>query len=90
MIFTNYTLDPAHFLAISLLAMQSSMSLSCKEIEVLLEMDVVTEFESNIRGGFTSVVIGEVTFSNKHLQNFDELEQGVHHANVRTRLSKGL
>ena len=49
-IFSNYTLDPAHFLTISSLAMQSALLRSGKEIDLLGEMDVITEFESIFRG----------------------------------------
>ena len=70
-IFSNYSLDPAHFLTISSLAMQGALLRSGKEIELLREMDVITEFESNIRGGLTSVVQGKVTFNNKYLSTYD-------------------
>ena len=34
-------------------------------------MDVITEFETNIRGELTSVVQGKVTFNNKYLSTYD-------------------
>ena len=37
---------------------------SNKQIELLQDMSVYTEFESNIRGGLTSVVNGDITFNN--------------------------
>ena len=57
--FTNYTLDPAHFLTISSLAIQGALPRSGKKIELLREIDVTTEFETNIRGGLTCVVQGK-------------------------------
>ena len=66
-IFSNYTLDPALFLTISLLAMQGALLRSGMEKELLREMDVITEFETNIRGGLTCVIQGKVTFTNKYL-----------------------
>ena len=35
-------------------------------------MDVITEFDPNIRVGLTIAVNSRVTFNNKHLQNFDK------------------
>ena len=45
------------------------------EIELLHEIDVITDFDSNMRGGITSAVKGNVTFDNKYLRNFDEQKQ---------------
>ena len=70
-IFTNYGLDPASFLTISSLAMQASLMKSNKQIDLLHDMSVYTEFETNVRGGFTSVVKGKVTFNNKYLSTYD-------------------
>ena len=50
--------------------MQGALLRSGKEIELLREMDVITEFETNIRGGLTSVVQGKVTFNNNYLSTY--------------------
>ena len=71
-IFHNYSLDPAQLLTISSLAIQAAMLQNKKKIDLLDDISVITEFESNIRGGLTSVVQGKVTFNNKHLKSFDE------------------
>ena len=47
--------------------MQSAMLRSGKEIEMLHEMDLIIDFETNIRDEFKSIVKGKVTFNNKYL-----------------------
>ena len=51
--------------------MRGALLRSGKEIELLREMDVITEFETNIRGGIISVVQGKVIFKNKYLSTYD-------------------
>jgi len=70
-IYSNYNLDPAQLLTISSTAMQAALLQYNKGIELLRDISVITEFESSIRGGFTSVVKGKATFNNKYLNDFD-------------------
>ena len=51
--------------------MQSALPRSGKEIELLHEMDVTTEFETNIRSELTSVVQGKFTFNNKYVSTYE-------------------
>ena len=52
-------------------AVQAALLQYNKGIELLRDISVITEFESSIRGGFTSVVKGKATFNNKYLNDFD-------------------
>ena len=70
-IYSNYNLDPAQLLTISSTAMQAALLQCNKGIELLRDISVITEFESSIRGGFTSVVKGKATFNNEYLNDFD-------------------
>ena len=51
--------------------MQACMLHNKEEFELLNEVSDYTEFESNIRGGLTTVVQGKVTFNNRYLKNFN-------------------
>ena len=44
---------------------------SNKQIDLLHDMSVYTELETNVRVGFTSVVKGKVTFNNKYLSTYE-------------------
>ena len=70
-IYENYSLDPAQLLTISSLAMQAALLQSKRKIELLTDISVITDFETSIRGGLTSVVQGKNTFNNKYLKDFD-------------------
>ena len=69
--FTYYGLDPACFLTLSSLAMQASLMKSNKQINLLHDMSVYTEFETNVEGRFTSFVKGNGTFNNNYLSTYD-------------------
>ena len=66
-----YKLDPAHMFTTPGFAIQAALLHSKREIDLLRDISVITEFERNIRGGFTSVVQGKATFNNKYLKDFD-------------------
>ena len=71
-IFLNYSLDPAQLLTISSLAMQAALLQSKRKIELLRDISVITDFETSVRGGLTSVVQGKNTFNNEYLKDYDE------------------
>ena len=55
------------------MAKQASLIKSNKQFDLLHDISVYIEFEINIRGGFTSVVMGKVTFNkNKNLSTYDK------------------
>ena len=58
------------FLTISL-AIQASLMKSNKQIVLLHVMSVYTQFETNLRGRFISVVNSKVIFSNKNSSTCD-------------------
>ena len=45
---------------------------SKRKIELLRDISVITDFETSVRGGLTSVVQGKNTFNNKYLKDFDD------------------
>ena len=74
-IFNVHKLDPAHFVTLPSLSMESALFDSKIEIDLLNDITVFNEIENNICGGFTSVVQSRNTFNNPNLDNFDETQQ---------------
>ena len=70
-IFETYKLDPSWFMTTPSLAMSAALLKCKKKIDLLTDIDVITEIESSIRGGLTTVVQGKVTFNNKSLSDYD-------------------
>ena len=66
----KFKLDPVYFLFMSSLAMQVALH-NCKGgVELIHDMSVYTEIESNIRSRFTSAVRGRVTFNNEGVRGY--------------------
>ena len=72
-IYENYSLDSAQLLTISSLAMQAALLQSKRKIELLRDISVITDFETSIHGGLTSVVQGKNTFNNNYLKILQNL-----------------
>ena len=53
--------------------MQSAKLRSGKEMKLLRETDVITEFESYIRCGLTSVDHGKIASNNKYFLTYDQI-----------------
>ena len=68
--FTIFTLDYVHFLTISYLTAQAPKLSSAKEVELLREIDMITEFETYLWGVLISLK-GKVTFINELLKKKD-------------------
>ena len=68
----KYKLDPFFMLTTPSLAMESALYAKKHKIDLIANTELITEIKKNVKGGFTSVIIGHMKMNDRHLPGFDE------------------
>lgn len=79
-VFSEHLLDAAHFITLPSLAINAALFNSKSKFDLLYNIEDLTLFETNIRGGFTVVNEGYKNFNNPSLPDFnpnEELSEGL-------------
>ena len=67
-----YGLDPSRFVSAPNLAWQACLKITCIELELIADEDMLLMLEKGIRGGICQAIVPLVKANNKYLKNYDK------------------
>ena len=74
----EYELDPAHFVSLPGLVWQACLKKTNKELELLIDYDVLLMVEKGIRGGICHSIHRYAKADNKYMQNYNNNEESLY------------